>query len=83
MKTTYSVTFQKDVMIFIYSAAGKIVCGKEMSYKKFFALNLPEFYFKMDKTANSKNRIANLERQGYTITNADDYNYKFNAVKTA
>ena len=83
MKKSYSVTFQQDVMVFVYSAAGKIVCGKEMTYKQFFSLDLPEFYFKMDTTANNKNRIAKLEREGYEITNADDYNYKFNAVKTA
>jgi len=83
MKKSYSVTFQNDVMIFVYSAAGKIICGKEMTYKKFFALDLPEFHFKMDRTANNKKRIAKLIREGYTITNADDYNYKFNAVKTA
>lgn len=83
MKRSYSVTFQKDVMVFVYSAAGKIVCGKEMTYRQFFALDLSEFHFKMDSTSNNKKRIAKLQREGYTITNVDDYNYKFNAVKTA
>lgn len=83
MKKTYSVTFQNDVIIFIYSPSGSIISYEVMNYKKFFALKLPEFQFKMDRTANNITRIAKLHREGYTITSKDDYNYQFNAVKTA
>ena len=77
MKKTYSVTFQQDVMIFVYSAAGKIGYGKEMTYREFYALNLPKFIFKMN---NNKKLIAELIGEGYTITSIDN---KFTAVKTA
>lgn len=73
----HSVVFQKDVLIFTYSSTGKLFSSREMSYKKFFALNLSEFTFKTD----CYKRVAKLEKQGYKVTNLVP-DYKFQAVKS-
>lgn len=73
---THSIVFQKDVLIFTYSSTGKLFSSREMSYKKFFALNLSEFTFKTDCCK----RIPKLEKQGYKVTNLVP-DYKFQAVK--
>jgi len=83
-KLSHSVCFQRDVMIFSESSNTKSVQVREMTYKRFFELNLSEFTFKLDNSDTDTGKaktLKKLERKGYTVTSLDDAMYKFTAVK--